>query len=375
MKQKRVLILHEKIGFGHTKIAEAIRDSLKEKYPKIKIKEVEVIGQEYPSIKNIIKHIYFSIVNNTPWIWEFLHQGKFSIGGNRFFINIAIDLIKGTFKNTIDNFKPDIIVSTYAFSAGVASRLKEEGYKFKLIGVATDFYLHEYWNYPNIDAYCVSTKLSKMDFAKKGVNENKIFVTGIPVAKKFLKKTSYISIRKKLKLDLKLPVILVIGGGAGIIKLSSILNNLEKVKKRIQIIVVTGTNKKLYNELREKKFENKIKIFGFIDNVDEFMEISEFIIGKAGGSLLSESLAKRVPTIIYGNLFAQERLNTQYIVNNKLGFFIEDNDELEKLIDELIDNPEKLKVCKKNMEKFSMDQANKKVMEVIINSFQQIPEK
>src|SRR3989344_152172 len=102
MSPKKVLILHENIGFGHTKVAEVIRDGLKRKYPNIQIKYTEILGKEHPFIKKFITDIYFSMVRNFPTLWEFLHQNKSSYSGNRLFIDLLINLIKPSFRKVLD---------------------------------------------------------------------------------------------------------------------------------------------------------------------------------------------------------------------------------------------------------------------------------
>ena len=368
MPYKKILILHENIGFGHTKIAEVIRDGLKEKYPKIKIKYTEIAGKDYPLIKYFVTETYLWIIGNIPFLWEFLHQSKVSYSGNKFFINIGIGLIKHSFRKILDEFKPDIVVSTYAFSAGVVSRLKEEGYNVKLISVATDFYLHDYWIYKNIDKYCVPFNESAVALSKKWINKKKIIVTGIPVSNKFLKKIPRELAKKKLNFDPNLPLIMVVYGGAGIGKLKYILEYLDSFNENIQIAVITGTNKELYTKLINMTFNHKIKIFRFINNMDEFMSASDFIIGKAGGSLLSESLTKRVPTLIYGKLPAQERLNAEFISSHKLGYIALNDTDFKKIIKKIVSNPKILSKTRSNISKYSMEFALDNVLNLIIRT-------
>ena len=281
-------------------------------------------------------------------------------------VNIFVSLIKKKFKILLNDFNPDLIISTYAFYAGVVSTLKEEGYDIPLMGVATDFYLHGYWQHPNIDSYCVPFQDSKNDFSKRGVDKKKIVVTGIPVAHKFFKRKPKSKLLKKFKLNSKDPVIMLVGGGWGG-KLSKVVEMLDKSKTKIQVLVVTGTNKKLYNALKNKKLKNDFKIFGFVNNIEEIMQVSDFIVGKAGGSLLSESLASRVPTIVYGDLPAQERLNAEFFAKRKSGFFAKTDEEFEKIIKDLIKNPKKVRLYKSNMDSYSMDGANKKILKIVSN--------
>src|SRR3989344_4125423 len=93
-KNKKVLILHENIGFGHTKIAEVICRDIKERFPDFNVLCTDVIGKDYPFIRFLIVKIYFFMINYVPFIWELLHEKNNSSYINRLFINIFISFIK-----------------------------------------------------------------------------------------------------------------------------------------------------------------------------------------------------------------------------------------------------------------------------------------
>lgn len=53
--------------------------------------------------------------------------------------------------------KPDVLVFTHPFPAGAAALLKRQRrLTIPLVGVITDFAIHQLWVYPQIDAYFVA---------------------------------------------------------------------------------------------------------------------------------------------------------------------------------------------------------------------------
>jgi len=366
-KNKKVLILHENIGFGHTKIAEVICRDIKERFPDFNVLCTDVIGKDYPFIRFLIVKIYFFMINYVPFIWELLHEKNNSSYINRFFINIFISFMKRSYRDILIDYKPDVIISTYAFSAGVASKLKDEGFKYKLIGLITDFSVHDYWIYDNIDYYCVPNKIAYKQLSKS-VRKNKIIITGIPVKKDFFNKKDKNQLKNKLGFKINTPLIVIMGGGGGIGKIEEINSIIDKININCQRAIITGTNIKLFNKLIKTKNNNFTKIYKFVDNIDEFMDACDLIIGKAGGSFLSECIAKKISPIIYGSLPAQERNNAEFIFKNKIGYYPKNNEELKELIIKLLKNKNYLNKYYKNIEKFSMDKASSKVLQLINNN-------
>ncbi|MBT4135891.1 hypothetical protein HOD75_00835 [archaeon] len=366
IKKKKILILYEEIGLGHKNVAEIISKELK-KNSNLIIKSTSIIEKEYFFIKNIVEKIYLILYNNFPFLWTYLHQGKSNSGLNKWVINIVRKLVKSKFEEVIDEFKPDLIISSYAFSAGIVSLIKKEGLKTKSFGVVTDFYMHDYWIYNNIDKYLVVSKDSVNERYRKKLGD-KVIVTGIPVDDKFLKKSNKNKILKKLKLDKKKPIVLIVGGSGGLGNINKIVNSLESIDKDFQMIVVTGKNKKLHNQLSSQDFSKNVKIFGFVDNLDELMSISEILVGKPGGSVSAEAIAKRIPIIYWGILSGQEKANALFLNNNKIGYYTKSREKFEELISDIIDNPLKIKNYKKNIEKVSMDNALKKIIRVVENN-------
>ncbi|MBU0907771.1 MAG: glycosyltransferase, partial [Nanoarchaeota archaeon] len=210
------------------------------------------------------------------------------------------------------------------------------------------------------------SKDAKKDLSKRGVGSKKVLVTGIPVEKKFFKKQNKNLIRKKLGLEKDKFLILVIGGGFGKGKVEEAVQALNQTDGDFQIVVVTGTNKELFEKLSKQKYDKDIKIYGFVDNVEELMAVSDILVGKAGGCILAESIAARLPIVIHGSFPANEKNNTNYFVRNKVGFIAENEEQLEEITAGLIHDKKKVLDCKRNIESISMDSAAENVVRVIL---------
>ncbi|MFC1624159.1 glycosyltransferase, partial [Candidatus Omnitrophota bacterium] len=108
--------------------------------------------------------------------------------------------------------------------------------------------------------------------------------------------------------------LLIMGGGFGTGPVREVVDFVcgpgSTVQNKVQAIVICGKNKKLFDELAAKKdLKGRLSIFGYMDNIDEFMEVSDLIITKSGGLTVSEALSKKLPMIVIQPIPGQETRN------------------------------------------------------------------
>jgi processive 1,2-diacylglycerol beta-glucosyltransferase len=214
-----------------------------------------------------------------------------------------------------------------------------------LVAVLTDYVPHSYWIYDAVDCYITPSEDVSMRLIKKGVPAQKVKPLGIPFDPKFSAVLERNSIFSKYKFSPDILTVLIMGGGQGLGPIKTIVKSLEKVNRDIQEIIVTGTNKKLYNSLKRKikKYKKKIIVFGYTHNINELMSIADIVVSKPGGVTTSEVLSLAKPMIIVKPLPGQEANNTAYLTQKGAAFKIEDPRKINLVIEELLRNPHKLK--------------------------------
>ena len=117
-------------------------------------------------------------------------------------------------RKIIKNFKPDIVIGTGGFICG-PSILAAKKYKIPTI-------LHESNAFPGVAVKFLAKKVDTIllgfeDAKKRLPKAKKIVVTGTPTKIKNmqLSQEEKLKIKKELKLDLELPIVLVFGGSQG----------------------------------------------------------------------------------------------------------------------------------------------------------------
>jgi processive 1,2-diacylglycerol beta-glucosyltransferase len=165
-----------------------------------------------------------------------------------------------------------------------------------------------------VDLYCVAAEETRARLIARGAAAENIIVTGIPISGKFSAAPDAAAVRKRLGLRDGLPVLLVLGGGFGMGPVAEILQELDKVERPFQTLVVAGRNEELRRELAAQDRKHPTHVLGFVSNMNELMAVSEMIITKPGGLTTSEALALGRPLFILNPIPGQEAANSDFLL-------------------------------------------------------------
>ncbi|MFH1288482.1 MAG: glycosyltransferase [bacterium] len=365
----RILLSYVSIGSGHQQAAKAI-----EKYIKALDAEIGTLCVNSFSFSgfiatNIVSFIYFYIIKLTPELWGCLYDN--------IWIKQKIDIFHSLinwgnsirFYSLIKRFRPSIVVCTQAIPCGIVASLKKrKKVDIPLVAVITDFVAHIYWIYKEVDVYFVATEDTKIKLIKHGISEKKIEVTGIPIDHHFIDSINKKGIFEKEKLSDKVKTILLMGGSKGFGKLEEMVLNLTEIRSSCQIIAIAGNNMKLKKRLEKiaQKRKKSIKVYGYSDNLNELMEISDLIITKPGGLTSSEVLAKGLPMVIVNPIPGQEEGNSRFLVQNGAAVRVDDIKELSNIVDILFDDPAKLQKMRQSALKLAKPMASRDIGNIIM---------
>ncbi len=316
--KKRVLLLSEGFGAGHTQAAYALSSSLRQLSPNIQTKVMELGSFLNPKMAPLIISAYRKTLTSRPRLFGYVYRHKKSF--SRFTALALHRIFYTSVKDVVKQLRPDIIVCTHFIPNAVISRLKRLGTNIPLCTVITDYDAHDTWISPEVDRYFVSTPEVERKLLNRGVSQSKIQVTGIPIHPDFWKHPSKDEIRKKFNLA-KMPTVLVMGGGWGLMNDKVVHEYLTRWREEIQVIFCFGNNDRARMEMEENpRFRHpNIRIFGFTREVDKLMEVSDLLITKPGGMTCTEGLAKGIPMLFHHPLPGQEEENFHYFVAQGLG--------------------------------------------------------
>lgn len=247
--------------------------------------------------------------------------------------NVATPLIHNGLLRLIRSVQPDVIVSIHPLLNHVTLRALEElDVSIPFITVVTDLVsLHYSWFAPGADAYIVPTEHAKKAYLERGLDPRRVHVLGMPIDPKFtLPSDSKEDLQRKFGLEPGLPVVLLVGGGEGSGGLRSQVQAISQARLPVQLLIVTGRNKRLYMHLQRARSSLRVtaKIFGFVHNMPELMRASDVIITKAGPGTICEALACSLPVILSAYVPGQEEGNVTFVTDNHVGAMAHDTVEL-----------------------------------------------
>ena len=126
----------------------------------------------------------------------------------------------------------------------------------------------------------------------------------------------------------------------------------------LQLIVVAGGDDELYDQLQSEEWHGPAHVYNFVDNMPELMHASDCIICKAGGLIVTESLACGLPLLLVDVLPGQETGNADYVVQGGAGALSPAPlDGLETLCHWLLRGGEGLAQCAENARRLGKPRA------------------
>ena len=350
---KKILISYASYGGGHLSAAKNIKEYIEENYKDTQVILFDFMRYINKVIDKVSVKTYSKINKNIPWLWGKIYYHTQDPIFERIF-SLSNKILSYKLARIFRLEKPDIIISTHFFSGHICSILKKNGkINAKIATVITDYGKDPYneWisGHEYMDYIFVAHSEIKQTLIKKGVNENKIFDTGIPVSSKFLVNYNKKEILNLFNFSENKKNILFFGGGEmglGKSKTIDIFDTLVKEHPEFQIIAIAGKNeslKKSFEEIVNKyNLKNSVQIIGFTNKIPKLMQISDVVFTKPGGLTTTECLVSNLPIIIINPIPGQETENADFLENSGCGIWLKKNDNISEILNNVLNDHEKL---------------------------------
>lgn len=365
---KKALILSITAGMGHHKTGMAISNYLEAN--NVACTMLDTYEYITPVLSDTVSNGYLLTTKYTPKAFGKAYeiamkmnnpeQGSFE----KVFNKVSLPRIR----KYIEDYKPDVIISTHAFSAMLLTGMINDGSlpNCLTVGIITDFTVHPFWEKTNLDYYVTASVL--LDYQmniKKHIPKEKILSFGIPIDPKFSHKIPKQQARNLIAIENK-PTILIMMGSMGFGKIFDSLKDIDRLENDFQVILVCGNNKKLYKTATKNEWKHTFHIKGFVDNVDILMDAADVIITKPGGLTTSELLAKELPAILMSPIPGQENRNAEFLLNTGLAVQVTKLTPVDELLYQLLTNPWRMQVLSESAKHAAKPQAAKALGDFII---------
>lgn len=377
---KKILIFYGSYGGGHLSAAKTICSYLEKNYKNdVEVKIVDCIEYINKYINKVSTEAYKELAKKAPWAWKHVYNNS-QAGALSHISTTTNKLMSHKLNSLLQEFKPDLVISTHPFASQMCSLLKQKNkINCKLATILTDYHIHAQWLvlYKNIDYFFVANEQMKLDMISKGVRDQRIFVTGIPISERFLKSYNKQEILEKYNLSPDQKTILFFAGGEfglGRSTTYTILKILIRIFKEVQVIAISGKNKKMnqkFNDLvKSTNTQNRVKILEYTNDVPELMSISMGVITKAGGLTLTESLVSNLPIAIVNPIPGQEEENAEYLVNNGAAIWVKKGDSVVRVLKYVSRNPEILSKMREKTKQIAKPNSTKDICEILLKNIE-----
>lgn len=374
-KKNKYLFLYLKTGGGHLAPARSLADYLKHNYNEsVETILVDGFSKTNGLVRYIIEDGYRISQTKAPWIYEALYalyKIPFVSELNNYLLSL---FIYPYLKETINKEKPEKILIFHFFLIRPVYRLiKKEKLKCSVYTIVTDpFTAHPIWFLNKNQNFILFSEKLRKRCIDNGIPAKNINVFPFIIAEKFSGKRDGVNmpeIKKKLGFSTDSKVILLLGGGEGIPKGEMIVRQLISNINNIEIAVVCGRNKNLFNNLSHYVDQGgiaNIKLFGYIDFVEELINASDVVITKCGASTFMEILfCKKIPIVI-SYIWEQEKGNVEFLTENNLGVYEKRIEKLPEIIKGIFSDEEKYSGIKRNISERNFENGVEKVAEFIV---------
>jgi len=335
----RIWLLYANAGGGHRKPAEALAEEIKKQsHGTTEPVLVDITG---PSklVKHILEKGYALSVDHFHGFYKALFEVSKRPLVMRTENHLATKLIGDFFIKKLQKEKPDKIVAFFYLIRPVREAMHKLGLKIPITAIVTDpFTSHPFWFlYPEI-SYIVFSPEMRQEALRAGVPEKNITVTAPIIHPKFTEISTDIDqtkIQKKLGLPVAKKIVLLIGGGNGLPHGSRAIEELLESRLDAHFAVVCGNNKRLKRNaeaLQAQWGKEKLTVYGFVDFIEQLIAASDVVVGKAGASVMGETLILKKPLIIVNYIWGQEQGNVDFVVRSKLGVYEPDLKKLPELV-------------------------------------------
>jgi UDP-N-acetylglucosamine--N-acetylmuramyl-(pentapeptide) pyrophosphoryl-undecaprenol N-acetylglucosamine transferase len=194
----------------------------------------------------------------------------------------------------------------------------------------------------------------------------KVFVTGNPLREEVFTDISEREAKIKLGFDDKKPLIFVLGGSLGALKLIEMGIKISKEMPHIQFLIQTGRH---HLKFIGERVDN-VKFVPFIEDMGIAYRASDIVIARAGGGTIAELFLHGKPAILVP--FPHAKMNHQLKnaeVPQKIGGAIvmeekELSTELKKVVENLI-NSDKLEDMGRAMSRKAKPEARRRILDII----------
>lgn len=352
MGGKKILLLSVSAGHGHVRAAEGIAAGVETWFPGHEARHIDLMTLVPAFFNRAYKGSYLKLIRSHPRIWGYLYDqaDKFKSDSRMENLRRAIEsACNKRLLPILSEYRPDHIICTHFMPIQFLLRWKRKGrLDTPIWSCVTDFVAHRFWLEQGLAGHFTAGEENVWRMRARGLKNERITATGIPVLPAFIpprdkegRMKARLAARERFGLAADTPVILMMGGGAGVGNMLELARTLFSLPCGFQLVVLAGQNKELLANLEKEKdvFPGRLFPMGFTSEVPALLAAADLVITKPGGLTTVECLAMGKPMLVYSPIPGQEEQNADVLLENGAAMKAPDNFGLVWRVRELMEKP------------------------------------
>ena len=362
----RILVLTLSFGSGHVRASQAIAKELKHIAPRADVWVVDALEECRPLFRACYEWPYWFMLRYAPRLWDRLNSARLENKHERTAPQWAFRFGCPKVFEAIANFKPDVIVASEVGACEMAVIAKQIGLiRAPIVNVITDYEAEPIWVKPEVDAFMVPDENVRAELIDWGAPAERIEISGIPVDPAFDPARNM----RANPLNADFPIVLLMGGGMGPTRMDEVARQLGESKVPMQIIAVTGHDKRARRKLESLKLKSPVslQVLEWTDDVASLMQAASILVTKPGGLTIAEAALCSLPTVFFDPIPGAEFVNAKRMVDAGAAVISNGANETASMVVRLLRDEPSRRAMSLRANKIARPTARKEIAQLVLD--------
>ena len=355
--QPIITIMHASVGSGHRAAANAVAEAVNRMRgcsgipQNVKVEVLDIL--DFGRIKFDGNKTAASFTGATRPIyditWRYTLTGRLLWGGGTSWSKVMFP----AFNDYVREKRPLAVICTHITAANVAVGARMiTGIEYPVVCVPTDYEIEGWWPHLECDLFCVATEFMAETLRPRRVEESRIKITGIPVRGGFEEEIDRDACRRAFGLPEDKTVVLVMAGASlpqPYVRFRAAMEQTVPYLRgfsQMHFVFLPGRDREYSGNLKKlfsgMRLDN-VTVLDYVENMAELMRSSDLAILKSGGLTVTECLCAKLPMVLLGKSYGQEKANTTMLTSFGASMHATTAHELIATLNHIHEHPEALR--------------------------------
>jgi len=322
MTTKNILILTADAGFGHRSTANALAKAFALRHgDAAQVTIVNPLDEPgAPPFLRSAENDYDRLATSWPQFYKLGYKmSDMALTTNvteTAYVLIMYDIIA----RLMNIHQPHIVVVTFpTYQYPVAAHRRVVGTKTPMATIVTDLVsLQKMWFSTSADLCLVPTQIAADLAIERGLDPEIVHVTGLPVNPVLADPPGKAEARAALGWPVDKFTVLAVGSKR-VERLDEFTHVLNHAGFDVHLATVAGGNEALYGKWQATQWHIPATTYNFVDNMPAMLHAADCVVSKAGGLIVTESLACGLPLLLTQVIPGQETGNAELVTKEGAG--------------------------------------------------------